>query len=435
MCTLPIEILVGPAPVLQRTLTTGTVMSRGAPSRRLQFVAPHVGRQVVRSVEAAAIAALHCPVCQGWLEDGDPVRDFLLQQCVEALCCNLKLKSPPRQEAAPPLKRVRSELQIAATNRHELSCSEEDHDRLFCSVCLERFPEPHCSPELLHCGHALCRSCVGRLRKRGKQCPLCKVAMVAPERPSSALRAAFRFLNALPIAQGVQDLASCEEDLREVHLAVLQYRREKATALATPLHQAIQRGDATQVAALLAEGCDCNVLVAGYAALHVAVVYRRFDFVQTLLDHKADPACASSASQETPLLMASCADHGRMSSDPARLQAVTTMVSHMDADSARACVRRASAPGATALHRIAQRLVDVECGLFSGNSFDEEMALARLLVAKGADIGARDVFGQSPADIVKKVKRGDVHQLFLTRVEDLGAVCEGRSACNHAASD
>merc|ERR1719414_314883 len=184
--------------------------------------------------------------------------------------------------------------------------------------------------------------------------------------------------------------------------------------LAEPLHQAIVNGDSAEVARLLAQGSDCNTLVAGFAALHVSVEHRRFNMVQSLMDHSADPSLPSSLSAETPLLQLSGCDSGRLTSDPSRVQAMRTMLCALGAESASTCVSRASLGGATPLHRIAQRLVEVESGLFSGNSFAEELSLAELLIGSGANTTAKDVFGHSPSDIVMGIRSEEVQIIFGT---------------------
>jgi len=307
---------------------------------------------------------------------------------------------------------VRSEPLFAEVCAEPLSSEEQDRARLFCSVCLERFPEPHRTPTLLNCGHTLCRHCVSRLHQRGRKCPLCKVDLLFPERPCLALRAVFRFLNALPIRQGAQDHACCTEDLREVHTAVLSHRKEMAVVLAIPLHRAIQQDDRQAVDLSLAAGADCNVLVAGFTALHMAVAHRRFDLVPRLMATGADPTLPSYGSAETPLLLASGADLGHVRTDSGRVRAIEAMLSGVEAEAANRCVRLASSAGATPLHRIAQRLSDVRSGLFSGDSFEHELSLARLFLGFGADAEAKDIFGQSPRDLVKRSSCAEVQKLF-----------------------
>jgi len=220
-----------------------------------------------------------------------------------------------------------------------------------------------------------------------------------------------RFINA------VMELAAVEqpvhvEDLREIHGAVLSYRSKAATDLALPLHQALHEGNLEQVAELLQQRINCNQLVNGRSALHVAVSSRLFNLIQQLLDSGANPALPSGSSTETPLLLACGADCGRVRSDPARLQGVRAMLNILPPEAGRIAVRTASVAGATPLHRVAQRLTELSQTLFSNGYFEEELNLARQLVEMGADIQATNIFGQSPAQMVAAVKHADLRELF-----------------------
>merc|ERR1712176_1432686 len=99
--------------------------------------------------------------------------------------------------------------------------------------------------------------------------------------------------------------------------------------------------------------------------------------------------------------LASGADHGNFKTDSARVRAIEEMLRGVEVQAASTCVRLASSAGATPLHRIAQRLGHVRSGLFSGNSLELELSLARLFLGFGADAEAKDIFGQSPSDLVK----------------------------------
>lgn len=243
--------------------------------------------------------------------------------------------------------------------------------------------------------------------------------MNKPLRPSRQLRIAMRFINA------VTELATVEqpvhfEDLWETHAAVLSYRNKAAEGLALPLHQALHEVNIEQVAELLQQRVNCNQLINGRSALHVAVSSRLFNLVQQLLDSGANPALPSLSSMETPLLLACGADCGRVVSDPARLQAVQAMLSILPPEAGRIAVRTASVAGATPLHRVAQRLAELPSMLFRNGHFEEEFNLARQLIEMGADTQATNIFGQSPAQTVAAVKRADLRELFgLTPVESL----------------
>lgn len=178
-----------------------------------------------------------------------------------------------------------------------------------------------------------------------------------------------------------------------------------AASAAEPLHAAIRTGDTEAVDALLRQGADCNTLVLGCTALHCAVHWRRFGLVRRLLDHGADPAAKATTSHDTPLLLASRADNGAVTSDPARVQAVRDMLEAVSADVRCLAARTANTAGSTPLQWIVRRLADVQTGLFSGDSFEKELELAKLLVRCGADLDATDVFGRSPSSVLKGLSR------------------------------
>lgn len=380
----------------------------------------------------AADADVECPVC-GQAE-GAAVRDFLLGQCAEAFrggsleaAARLTVKPLPPSRSKepkatlsisdpegcpPPKKRIRA-TSCRRRSQPELpsGLATGNHGLLHCSICLENFPEPRRVPALPECGHALCNECASRIQRRSKKCPLCKASMTKSLRPCRQLRIAMRFINA------VTELSTCEpslhfEDLLETRAAVLTYRNKAAEGLALPLHQALHEVNIDQVAELLRQRVNCNQLINGRSALHVAVSSRLFHLVQQLLDAGADPALPSLGSVETPLLLACGADCGRVMSDPARLQAVQAMLSILHPEAGRTAVRTASAAGATPLHRVAQRLAELPSLLFSSGHFEEELSLARQLIEMGADIHATNIFGQSPAQMVAAVKRADLRELF-----------------------
>lgn len=478
----PLELLLaGAAPALQRSISTGSlVKGPHAACGHEAHVAPSVGRQVARELEAAALAALHCPVCDSWLcapvtlrcghsicgahvgaagaaavvcpvcrrADGDAVRDFLLQECLEALSKEATgAEGDLREDLSPPLKRAKKSAARAAGRaapraKSVAECAGREGagrepaapaacSRLFCSICLERFPEPQRSPVVLRCGHGLCAACEGRVQQKGRKCPLCKAYADEPARPSNALRPVFRFLNALPVAQGVKDLACGAEDLRAVHAAVVRHRKQAGLALALALHEAIRKGDAEEVVVfLLGQGADCNEPVNGMAALHVAVQCGRYNVIQTLLAKGADPSLPKAGSGETALLLLSGADAGRVASDPARLEAMEAMLEAPCLEGSRRAARLASGGGATPLHRVAQRLVDTQAGIFSGRSFEAELRIAKLLLQRGAELRATDLFGQSPEKMLASVRRPELEALL--RADEGQAAADGAAAAEPA---
>lgn len=405
----------------------------------------HISNSLAGEVNDASVraedAVVVCPVCR---QAEEPVvRDFLLGQCVEVfsgsssaaaerLTANPlpppKFKGPKAplsiniaEGCQPPKKRIRA-ASCYRHNQPELlnGLVNDKRGQLHCSICLEHFPEPRCVPVLPDCGHALCNDCASRIQRgRSKRCPLCKAAMNKPLRPSRQLRIAMRFLNAV-MESGTVERSASVEDLRTIHVAVLRYRSKAAEDLVWHLHRSLLHGKAEQVAALLQQRINCNHLIHGSSALHVAVGSRRFDLIQQLLDSGADPALPTYSSAETPLLLACGADCGRMRSDPARLQAVRAMLSILPPEAGRIAVCVASAAGATPLHRVAQRLAELPQILFSNGSFEEELNLARQLIEMGADMHATNIFGQSPVRIVAAVKRADLRELFgLAPVESV----------------
>merc|ERR1711957_62288 len=295
-----------------------------------------------------------------------------------------------------------------------------------CSICLDTFPGPQRSPVVLGCGHALCKACCegGQSKIQLRRCPLCKAGLNEPGRPSHALGLALRHFNALPIAEGSQALRQSMDDLQACHARVKKHRVDEAVAQARPLHDAIIQGDDAGVERLLATGADCNALVSGVSALHVAARFRRFHLIRPLLDHGADPKVKSEPSQETALLLASAADDNSIKTTPERLQAMRDMMDFVGFDAANELVRAASSSGATPLLYSCRRLQQVQSAIFSGDSFDQELAVAKLLVKCDADMNAVDMFGQSPAGVVAELSRQDVLQNILgveTCTEAFGA--------------
>mmetsp|Transcript_87354 Transcript_87354/g.168081 ORF Transcript_87354/g.168081 Transcript_87354/m.168081 type:complete len:493 (-) Transcript_87354:282-1760(-) len=490
MCRTPLELLLtGAQPALQRISSADAPAAVGreaVESSSASRTTSALERQLLKELEAAAVASLHCPTCNGWLSDpvtlpcghslcrvhtlcssaveandtsaggenavaecpvcrqaeGVAVRDFLLGQCVQVFCggsvaaaerLTAKPLPPPRSreskaslgmnngEGCPPPKKRSRAVSCCKRSQPELPSgfANDSRGQLSCSICFEHFPEPRRVPVLLECGHALCNECAFRVQRGSKRCPLCKATMNKPLRPSRQLRIAMRFINATMELANIDQLARFE-DLQEIHAAVLRYRSKAAEDLVLPLHQALHEGNVERVAELLQRRINCNQLVNGSSALHIAVSSRRFNLVQQLLDSGANPALPNHSSAETPLLLACGADSGRTNSDPARLQAVRAMLRILPPEAGRIAVSTASVAGATPLHRVAQRLAETAQILFSNVSFQEELNLARQLVEMGANIQAPNIFGQSPAQVVLAVKHADLRELFgLPPVESL----------------
>jgi hypothetical protein len=238
---------------------------------------------------------------------------------------------------------------------------------------------------------------------------------------------ALRHFNALPVAQGSQALRQSMDDLQACHARVKKHRVDEAVALASPLHDAIIQGDDAGVERLLAIGADCNALVSGVSALHVAARFRRFHLIRLLLAYGADPKVKSEPGHETALLLACAADDNSIKTTPERLQAMRDMMDFVGVDSAHELVRAASSSGATPLLYSCRRLQQTQSAVFSGESFDQEMAMAKLFVKYDADVSAVDMFGQSPAGVLAKLSSQDLLQGILgveTCIEALGACSE-----------
>lgn len=446
------KLLDGCAPVLARTLSTGALAKGDAyrsPESALEAcVSTTVGQQVQRSLEAATYDALHCKVCRDWLHapvtlscghsmcgahtradsagrvqcpicgisDDAPVRDFFLQECVDQVSTSMPKQFAITERSRKHVKnvQVRKSVEKHVCKRGKSAPGHSNRKQIFvdgwkgvhCSICLETFPGPHRAPAILRCGHALCKVCLTTLQaRRAKQrCPLCKATISGPARPSHALRSAIRLLNALPLTQGAQDLRCGDDDLHACHMRVKEHRSTLAVTRVVPLHEAIRRGDVSATEALVKEGADCNALVQGKAALHIAIEHRQFALVNLLLDHGADPSLVS-PSLHTPLLMASAADNGALKSDPARLQAIRDMLQALGPEGARNTLRAANKAGSTPLLWIVKRISQVQAGLFSGNSFEQEVELAKLFVFHGADVEAIDMFGQTPVKVMQSLSR------------------------------
>jgi len=145
----------------------------------------------------------------------------------------------------------------------------------------------------------------------------------------------------------------------------------------------------------------------GAPALHVAAWSRQFQLIRPLLEHNADPNARTASSQETALLVLSASDEGAVRATPERLQAMQDMIGFVGSDAARDLVRSVSSNGATPLLYCCRRLHQLESGIFSTGSFENELALAKLLMQCGADVYATDFFGMSPALLLKGLSRQD----------------------------
>jgi len=220
-----------------------------------------------------------------------------------------------------------------------------------------------------------------------------------------------------------RSLRESAEDLHACHRRLKKHRIDAAAAQAAPLHDAIRKGDRLTMQALLQQGADCNALVIGFAALHVAIQSGRFDFVECLLHHGADPTVQSAISKETPVLLASC-EQGDLKSSPERLQALLAMVEAIPFGVARTAAFAASAGGSTPLLHVCRRLVETEAGIFSGDSFARELDLAQLFLRSGADAHAKNVFGMSPLLLLQQLSsKADVFRtLDLSLAEGDAAI-------------
>lgn len=204
------------------------------------------------------------------------------------------------------------------------------------------------------------------------------------------------------------------QDLHEVQAAVQAFRREAANARVKPLHDFVRMGNASKVAEMLAQGVDCNAMeeVTGQGALHVAAQARQFELFELLLKAAADVALRSRGG-DTPLLLA-CGFSGT-EVNPARCKAVQAMLQEGTGEQAKVAACSGNDSGATPLLRIVMRLRQLASSPFaSASALEEELALAQLLLEKGADPSAPDVFGTTPAGEAIKSQHPAVCQLFGT---------------------
>jgi len=239
-------------------------------------------------------------------------------------------------------------------------------------------------------------------------------AIVGRPRPSRALQSVLAFINALPVALGVADLAQ-NANLSEVQAAVHAFRARAMAARADSLRAAVFSGDENTVLQLLEKRVDCNAKdsVRAEGALHAAVAAHRYELVELLLDARADPALQNSGG-DTPLLLASSDIPGLF--DPERrIKAIRMMLENCDPERSRVAAQAANSSGATPLLRLVEQLVRSSNSVFSNNgvTFTAELDLARLLVEKGADPEAANFFGFTPASEAQKSLNPSVRELFL----------------------
>jgi len=269
----------------------------------------------------------------------------------------------------------------------------------------ERFPEPHRTPVLLDCGHTLCAMCLDRVRQRGKKCPMCKdILKTSAGRPDPIVRAVFRFFNTLPIARGTSDLLAQKSDLQEVCSAVVGFRENARLAMAVPLQQAVRAGNIEQVRMYLSRCSNCNIMVNGETALHVAINSRQFDVVLPLLEHSADATVPTAGFGDTPILLA-CGSYQHVS----RIGVVIAMLKSLSSADVHKAVNLANKGGATPIYRVSCRLAELQHSIFADGqaSYKEEAELAQLLIKMNADLDRREglgLFVQSAADILRGIK-------------------------------
>merc|ERR1711975_19714 len=95
------------------------------------------------------------------------------------------------------------------------------------------------------------------------------------------------------------------------------------------------------------------------------------------------------------------------------------MIEALRPDARRSAVMAENASGSTPLLHVCRRLLQSEVGIFSGDSFERELELAQVLLRCGADLYARDVFGETPARLLEQLstsKRSQLAKLDLPQV-------------------
>jgi hypothetical protein len=205
------------------------------------------------------------------------------------------------------------------------------------------------------------------------------------------------------VTQRGSEFYSDIDDLRACRQKIASFEKEQSQALGACLHDAVRKGSASEVQELLARGADCNVVVLGNTPLHVAIQSQQFGLIPLLLSAGADPVFFSKGSNESPILLACSADFGNTMFK--RHDVLMSLLSALQPQDVPSAVSAASAAGATPLLCVARRLADAEDALFSASLFEDELCVARSLIARGADVHAADIFGFSPATVIANMRR------------------------------
>ncbi len=198
---------------------------------------------------------------------------------------------------------------------------------------------------------------------------------------------------------------------------------------ATALHVAVDRNSQAVAQALVAKGADVNAKEGnGRAPLVIAADRGKLPLVKLLLDKKADPS-TQAADGRTPLIHAVNNEHFE----------VVDLLLARGAD-----VNAAEKKGNTALIRAAQGCAPDEQELTGGKSSrpghtktcpKKMLALVKTLLAKGANVNARNQEGFTPVLAAIANDQRDIAKVILEKKPDLsGTLARKRTALMIAAA-
>jgi ankyrin repeat protein len=199
------------------------------------------------------------------------------------------------------------------------------------------------------------------------------------------------------------------------------------------LIEAVVRGDAAEVASLLASGEAPNERIAGTTPLAVAARDGRADLVKALLGAGADPNLTGTAPPfgGSPLMLAAALGHADAvglllafgaDADAADADGFTPL--HLAASRAKSGVVKALLDAGAGVNA---RTMDGETPLMqacravfreTGPEWGGDLETVRLLLEAGADVGARNNYGETALALAERSGLDDVAR-ELRRVRDL----------------
>ncbi|XP_010406267.4 ankyrin repeat and SOCS box protein 18 [Corvus cornix cornix] len=210
-------------------------------------------------------------------------------------------------------------------------------------------------------------------------------------------------------------------------LWALEERRE----LSTPLCLAARHGHPDCLRHLLRHGADPNLAPGGQGPLHEACRAGHSDCVELLLEYRAEPNLQSDEGM-APLHLCTTPDslgcarlllrHGAavdLPSEAAGDTALHVAARHGLCDHAHLYLRRRARVDARNARE--ETALGILCGQASGTG-EDSLRLFRLLVAHGADVGARDESWRSPLHRACGVANAELVRLLLRRGADTNAI-------------